>query len=87
MIPGWVVTVRFSRVDLEDPVHARERDRERTLDPGRAAREPGARAARDDRDVVLAAQPDELRDLGRLVGQRDRERQARRAGTAVSSRR
>ena len=40
-------------VDLEDPVHRRERDRQAALDPGRAAGQAGAGAARDDRDAML----------------------------------
>jgi hypothetical protein len=63
-------------VDLEHAVHARERDGERTLDPRRAAGETGPRAPRHDRHVVIAAEPDELRDLRRLHGERDRQRQA-----------
>ena len=42
-------------VDLEDPVHARERDDDASGDRRRAAREPGARAARDERHALAVA--------------------------------
>ncbi len=42
-------------IDLDDPVHRREGDGQRALDPGRAARQAGAGAARDDRDAQLGA--------------------------------
>ena len=44
MMPGWVVTREVLAVDLEDPVHAREGDRQRALDAGR--RRPTARSRR-----------------------------------------
>ena len=62
-------------VDLEDLVHCGERDRERALDPRRAARQAGTRTARDDRDPELPAEADELGDLARLSRQGDRTRQ------------
>ena len=74
MIPGWVTTHEVLAVDLEDPVHRGERDRQRALDPGRAARQAGAGAARDDRHAELAAEADELGDLARL------RREGHRAG-------
>ncbi len=53
-------------VDLEDPVHPRERDDDPVGDRQRAAREPGARAARDERDALPRAEPDDRLDvLGR----------------------
>ena len=52
-------------VDLEDPVHRGEGDRQAALDPGGAARQAGPGAARHDRDAMLGGEPDELGDLGR----------------------
>jgi hypothetical protein len=51
-------------VDLEDPVHPRQRDREAALDAGGAAAQARAGAARHDRDPMLPGEPDEGRDLG-----------------------
>ena len=54
MTPGWTTATRFSLVDLEDPVHRGEGDRQTALDAGRAAGQAGPGAARDDRDAELA---------------------------------
>ncbi len=62
-------------VDLDDPVHARQRDRQRPLDAGRTAGQPAPRAARHDRDAMLGGDP---HDRGDLLGggrQRDCQRQ------------
>ena len=55
MTPGWVDDAQVRAVDLEDPVHPRERDRQRALDAGRATAEARAGAARDDRHAVRGA--------------------------------
>ena len=90
MIPGWTTATRFVAVDLEDPVHPGERDRQRALDPGGAARQAGARAARHDGDAELGGDADELLDLGRGRGEGDGSRQttlqigrSRRSGTSL----
>ena len=44
--------------------------------PGGAAAQPGAGAARHDRDAMLGGEPDECRDLGGGLRQRDGKRQA-----------
>ncbi len=67
-------------VDLEDPVHRGEGDRQAALDAGRAARQAGAGAARDDRDAELGGEPDELGDLG---GRRREDDGPRQAGLEV----
>ena len=62
-------------VDLDDPVHARQRDRQRSLDAGRAARQPAPRAARHDGDAMLGGDPHDRGDLLGRQRQRDRQRQ------------
>ena len=52
-------------VDLEDPVHAGERDDDAARDRRRPAREPGSRAARDERHALaMACAQDDLNVLG-----------------------
>ena len=52
-------------VDLEDPVHAGERDDDAAGDRRRPAREPGSRAARDERHALaMACAQDDLNVLG-----------------------
>ena len=87
MTPGWVTTHRFVAVDLEDPVHRRERDRQCALDAGRATGQPGAGAARHDRHVELRRRSARARRPGPSRWAAPRRRGARRPGTAVSSRR
>ena len=80
MTPGLDDRDEVLAVDLEDPVHRREGDRQAALDAGRAAGQPGPGAARDDRDAELGGEPDELGDLGGRRREGDGARQARRAG-------
>ena len=67
-------------VDLDDLVHRGEGDRQAALDPGRATRQPRARAAGDDRDAQLGGDLDELGDVG---GRRREDDGARQAGVEV----
>ena len=53
MIPGWTTATRFSR-SISRIRPSREGDRQPALDAGRAARQPRAGAARDDRDALFA---------------------------------
>ncbi len=74
------------RVDLDDPVHRGERDRQGAIDAGGAAAQPRAGTARDDRDIEFATDPDERGDLGSLGRQRHGARQAgRQIGGLVAS--
>ena len=58
-------------VDLEDPVHARERDDDAAGDRRRAAGEPGARAARDERHALAVAGAEHGLHVLRRAGQDD----------------
>ena len=69
-------------VDLEDAVHARERDHDALGDRQRAAREAGAGAARDERDARVVAEPDDGLHLGRRRREGD-ERGNRRGGRSA----
>ena len=62
-------------VDLEDPVHPGEGDRQPAVDAGGSPAEPGPGAARDDRDPVAGGEPDELGDLGGPARQGDGDRE------------
>ena len=77
MTPGWTVDDEVLVVDLEDPVHARQRDGQPALDPGRTARQAGSRATRHDRDAETRGEPDDVAHLCGVRGQRDRQRQPR----------
>ena len=55
-------------VDLEDPVHPRDRDDDAVRDRQRATREPGAGSARDERDAVPRAQPENRLHVSRRAG-------------------
>ncbi len=63
-------------IDLEDLRHPRERDRQRALDPGRAARQARSGAPWHDRHAVVRGQPDEMSDLLGGFGERHGQRQA-----------
>ena len=100
MIPGWTTATRFSAVDLEDPVHPRQRDRQAALDAGRAAGQAACRrrAARSGRDARRRGGPASATSagLGRQghraaagppeVGASRRVRYASRSIASVSSR-
>ena len=76
MMPGLGDDDRFSRVDLERSGPSRVNAIVSAPSmPAAPPRQPGAGAARHDRDVELAAEPDELGDLGGLGRQ-----SARRSG-------
>ncbi len=64
-------------VDLEDPVHPGEGDRQAAGDARRSAAQPGPGAPRDDRHPVLGGQPDQLGDLGGLRRQGHGDRSGR----------
>ena len=70
MTPGWVIDAQVVAVDLEDPIHPREHDRERALDARGAAGQARARAARARRARRWRRAParSEARDLGRVGG-------------------
>ena len=68
-------------VDLDDLVHRREDDRQPVLDAGRAARQPGPRPARDDRDAQLARRSGPARRRRRSWSGRRRPAAGRRGGT------
>ena len=55
-------------VDLEDAVQPGERDHDAVGDRQRPAGEPGAGAARDERDAVLVAEPHDRLHVGRRAG-------------------
>ena len=65
---------RVRQVDLEDPPQPREPDQDAVLDGQRAAREPGARAARHPRHLALVARAHDPPDL---VGRPGQDRGAR----------
>ena len=67
-------------VDLEDPVHPRDRDDDSLGDRQRAAREAGARAPGDERDAVAGAEPKDGLDVLR------RARAGRRLPASPASR-
>jgi hypothetical protein len=71
-------------VDLEDPVHPGERDHDAVGDRQRAPREPGAGAARDERDPLAVARAHDRLHLGRRGGQRDEGGERAPAGEAVA---
>ena len=64
-------------IDLQDAVHAAQHERQRTVDPGRAAGQPRPLTPRDDRHAVLGRQPHDRAHLSGRLGQRDGERKAR----------
>ena len=76
--PGLGDDAQVLDIDLEDPVHGREGDRQRALQSGRASAQPGARATRHDGHVVFGADLHELGDLGGRGRQRDGPGQAGR---------
>ena len=61
--PGSTHATRASRVDVEHPVHLGRDDHERVVERRRAAGEPGAAAARDERPPVPARDAHRGRDL------------------------
>ena len=71
-------------VDLEDARQARERDDDPLGYRQRAAGEPGAGAARDERDPMRVTGPDHGRHLGRALGQRDQRRDDAAVGQPVA---
>jgi hypothetical protein len=64
------------RVDVEDAVHLRGHDDECVVKRYRAAREPGATAARNERALVPAGDADGTGHLVRGPGPADRDRAA-----------
>ena len=72
-------------VDLEHAVHPRERDDDAVGDRQRAAREPGARAAGDERHAVLGAGADDRLHLLRRPGRTTSSGIARRPVSASHS--
>ena len=73
MIPGWVVTVRLSgSISRTRSIRVNAIVSAPSM-PAAAPESPVPGAARDDRDVELAAQPHEPGDLvGRVAGARPR---------------
>ena len=59
------------RIECKDAVHARENDHDSTSPGQRAAGKAGARAAANNRDVVLCGEFCDLRDLLRGSGKND----------------
>ncbi len=58
------------RVELENAVHAREREDDSALHRHGAAAEPGSRAARDDRFAAIAGDLDDGADVARAIAAR-----------------
>src|SRR5207244_708470 len=71
-------------VDLEDAVHAGERDHDATRDRRRAAGEPGPGAACDEGNPLAMAGPDHRLDLLRRAGEDDELRHGAVAGQPVA---
>ena len=76
-MPGCVVTVRFSRSISRIAVMRVKAMVSAPSIPAAPPDSPEPAPRGNDRDVVLAAQPDELDDLGRLGRQRHGEREPR----------
>ena len=69
MTPGCTrARVLTSAFELQNAVHARERDDDAAFDRDRAAAEPRARAAWHDRLVILGRDLDDGRNVGRETG-------------------
>ena len=69
--PGSTHDTGVLEVDLEHAVQAGERDDDAAGDRQRAAREPGAGAAGDERHAVGGAEPHHRLHLGGRAGQDD----------------
>ena len=72
------------RVDLQDLREARQADHHAVGDRQRAAGEPGARPARDERHLVLVAHPHRRRDLLGVAGEQHQVRDDAVAGEPVA---
>ena len=71
-------------IDLEDPLHPRERDDDPLGDRKRAAREAGAGSAGDERHAFARADPDDALHLGGRAGEDDELRRGAPAGEPVA---
>ena len=82
--PGLHAREAVERVDLEHVAHARRAEHHAALDRRRAAGEPGARAARDDRDARLVQQPHRAGGLVGAAREHDQLGPAAQQGQAVA---
>ena len=75
-MPGLGTTARLAAIDLEDPVHPGEHDRQPALDRDGAPDSPVPAPRGTTGTRCSRRQADELGDLGRPRRQGDREREA-----------
>ena len=82
--PGSTTDARVLEVDLEHAVQPRQRDHDAVGNRQRAARETGARAARDKRHAVAVAERDDRLDVVRRARQHDELRDRAVPGERVA---